>query len=81
MTQRTRCMMLSLLVPGWGQFEQGRAKVGRRFLGPFIALVLLWPTFVIAGWPVALVLVDLAALTLWSAADAWRGTTASTSNA
>lgn len=72
MTQRTRCMMLSLLLPGWGQFEQGRPIVGRRFLWLFIALALLWPTFAVAGWPVALVVIDMAALTLWSTADAWR---------
>ncbi|MCC6929484.1 MAG: hypothetical protein IT359_10885 [Gemmatimonadaceae bacterium] len=78
MTPRTRCMLLSFVVPGWGQFEQGRHIVGRRFLWASLAALLLWPLFAIARLPIALPLLEIAMLTLWAAADAWRaGTSAS----
>ena len=66
---------LSLVVPGWGQCEQGRAFASRVFLA-WAALAILGAFYgpllgisSLVGWA------DLAASTVWSAADALLHTT------
>jgi len=70
--------MLSLLLPGWGQFAQRRAVIaGVQMTWAIVALValLLGP---VLPWPRALAWGDLVLVTCWSVLDAllWRGSTA-----
>ena len=61
---------LSLLVPGWGQFEQRRRRAGYAFLAWALvacSVALAGPPL---GLPVAIALLDLVVVTVWSAIDA-----------
>ena len=61
---------LSLLVPGWGQFEQGRLRAGRTFLtwGGLAGVVAL---LALSGsLPGAVAGLEVVLVTLWSGVDA-----------
>jgi len=61
---------LSLLVPGWGQHDQGRAVVGRLFLGWAVLSILVAAYSPVIGMPSVLGWADLVVATVWSAVDA-----------
>lgn len=61
---------LSFLVPGWGQFEQHRARAGAFFMAWAVLSVLLALFSPLLGIPTSLVWLDLVAVTLWSSVDA-----------
>ncbi len=60
---------LSLLVPGWGQHDQGRT-VGRLFLGWAVLSILVVAYGPAVGVPSVLGWGDLGLATVWSAFDA-----------
>lgn len=62
---------LSLLVPGWGQFEQRRPRAGYAFL--IWALVACGAALVgpSVDLPVAVTVLDLVVVIAWSAVDAF----------
>ena len=61
---------LSLLVPGWGQFEQQRTRAGRVFLGWAGLALLLGAYAPMLGLSSALLWIELAIVTLWATLDA-----------
>lgn len=61
---------LSLLVPGWGQHDQGRTAVGRLFLGWAAVSFLVAMYGPAAGVPGVFGWADLGLATVWSALDA-----------
>lgn len=69
-TRHWNAAALSLLVPGWGQFEQQRLRAGYTFLiWALVAccIALVGPAF---GVPVLVTALDLLVVTAWSAVDA-----------
>lgn len=69
--RRVNVAALSLLVPGWGQFEQRRPRAGYAFLVWAVvacAVALASPS---TGVPVAVAVLDLIVVTVWSAVDAF----------
>jgi TM2 domain-containing membrane protein YozV len=72
--QNLDAALLNLIVPGWGQFEQGRPRRGWLFLiATGLALLALWAAPLLR-WPALLPLLDLAGVAAWSVIDAllWR---------
>ncbi len=61
---------LSLLVPGWGQHDQGRTAVGCLFLGWAVLSILVVGYGPAVGVPSVLGWGDLGLATVWSALDA-----------
>ncbi len=60
----------SLLVPGWGQHDQGRTVLGRLFLGWAVLSILVVAYGPAVGLPSVLGWVDLGLATVGSALDA-----------
>jgi hypothetical protein len=72
--QNVNAAALNLIVPGWGQFEQGRSRRGWLFLlATGLALLVLWITPLL-GWPSFVGVLELIGVVAWSVADAlfWR---------
>jgi len=67
--------LLSLVLPGWGQFEQRRHRLAVLQMTWAVLAVLALVLAPALGWPRVLGLLDLVLVTAWSVADAlaWRG--------
>jgi hypothetical protein len=62
---------LSLVVPGWGQHDQGRAVAGCLFLGWAVFSILAAAYGTVIGMPSVLGWADSVVATVWSAVDAF----------
>lgn len=71
MTEQWRVTLLSAVVPGWGQVEQGHRRAGLGFLSASVALVAGLLASAILERGMALVVVALLELTGWASLHAW----------
>jgi hypothetical protein len=72
--QNLDAALLNLIVPGWGQLEQGRSRRGRLFLVlTGLALLALWFAPFLP-WPPVLSVLELIGVVGWAFSDAlgWR---------